>query len=84
MKTGTEAAVYAAEASDTNDLLERVLPETVDEYVEFVKAHIAAGNKQFTFSIGFPIYIELLQQVIVSFQDQIVVLHPDNYFCLVR
>lgn len=44
MTMGSEAAVYAAEASDTNDLLEKVLPETVSEYVELVKAHIAAGN----------------------------------------
>ncbi|KAL8127550.1 hypothetical protein AgCh_014454 [Apium graveolens] len=49
MTMGSEAAVYAAEASDTNDLLEKVLPETVSEYVELVKAHIAAGpNCRFT------------------------------------
>ncbi|XP_077236034.1 ARM repeat superfamily protein [Tasmannia lanceolata] len=41
--TGTEAAVYAAEATDNNDLLERVLPETVSDYVELVKAHLVAG-----------------------------------------
>ena len=35
---GTEAAVYAAEASDNNDLLERVLPAMVSDYVELVKA----------------------------------------------
>lgn len=46
MTMGTEAAVYAAETSDTNDLLERVLPKSVSEYVELVKAHIAAGIKQ--------------------------------------
>ncbi|GAV60482.1 Cnd3 domain-containing protein [Cephalotus follicularis] len=40
---GTEAAVYAAEASDSIDLLERVLPATVSDYVDLVKAHIAAG-----------------------------------------
>ncbi|KAK9115128.1 hypothetical protein Syun_021925 [Stephania yunnanensis] len=41
--TGTEAAVYAAEASNKNDLLERVLPSTVSDYVELLKAHLAAG-----------------------------------------
>ncbi|KAI3976486.1 hypothetical protein MKX01_008344 [Papaver californicum] len=47
--TGTEATVYAAEASDNNDLLERVLPATVSDYVELVKAHLAAGsNYRFT------------------------------------
>ncbi|CAK7338996.1 unnamed protein product [Dovyalis caffra] len=40
---GTEAAVYAAEASDNNDLLERILPATVSDYVVLVKAHIDAG-----------------------------------------
>lgn len=40
---GTEASVYTTEASDTNDLLERVLPGVVSEYVELVKAHIVAG-----------------------------------------
>ncbi|KAK3039329.1 hypothetical protein RJ639_028729 [Escallonia herrerae] len=46
---GTEAAVYAAEASDKNDLLERILPAAVSEYVELVKAHIVAGpNYRFT------------------------------------
>nr|GMC62438.1 condensin complex subunit 3 [Ipomoea batatas] len=43
MKTGTESAVYAAEASDSNDLLDQVLPATVSDYVELVKAHIDAG-----------------------------------------
>ncbi|CAM0913331.1 unnamed protein product [Alopecurus aequalis] len=42
--TGTEAAVYASEASDTNDLLEGVLPSTVAEYVDLVKAHLSAGH----------------------------------------
>ncbi|OVA01866.1 Nuclear condensin complex subunit 3 [Macleaya cordata] len=47
--TGTEATVYAAEASDNNDLLERVLPATLADYVELVKAHLAAGpNYRFT------------------------------------
>lgn len=41
---GTEAAVYAAEASDTNDLLERILPATVSDYVDLVKTHIDAGG----------------------------------------
>ncbi|KAI9396155.1 hypothetical protein POPTR_004G085500v4 [Populus trichocarpa] len=40
---GTEAAVYAAEASDNNDLLERILPATVSDYVVLVGAHIDAG-----------------------------------------
>ena len=40
---GPEAAVYAAEASDNNDLLERVLPATVSEYIELIKAHLVAG-----------------------------------------
>ncbi|CAL5373808.1 unnamed protein product [Camellia sinensis] len=40
---GTEAAVYAAEASDSNDLLERVLPATISEYIELVKVHLIAG-----------------------------------------
>ena len=41
---GTEAAVYAAEASDNNDLLERILPATVSDYIDLVKAHIDAGG----------------------------------------
>lgn len=44
---GTEAAVYAAEASDSNDLLERILPATVSDYVALVKAHIDAGGYMF-------------------------------------
>ncbi|KAJ8763073.1 hypothetical protein K2173_023278 [Erythroxylum novogranatense] len=40
---GTAAAVYAAEASDTNDLLERILPATVSDYVALVQSHIRAG-----------------------------------------
>ncbi|KAA8547692.1 hypothetical protein F0562_004121 [Nyssa sinensis] len=40
---GTEAAVYAAEASDNNDLLERILPATVSDYVQLVRAHLVAG-----------------------------------------
>ncbi|PPD67548.1 hypothetical protein GOBAR_DD35573 [Gossypium barbadense] len=40
---GTEAAIYAAEASDNNDLLDRILPETVSDYIDLVKAHIDAG-----------------------------------------
>ncbi|VFQ99691.1 unnamed protein product [Cuscuta campestris] len=42
-KTGTESVVHAAIASDSNDLLDRVLPASVPEYVEIVKAHIGAG-----------------------------------------
>ncbi|XP_038906520.1 condensin complex subunit 3 [Benincasa hispida] len=41
---GAEAAVYAAEASDKNDLLERILPATISDYVGLVKAHINAGS----------------------------------------
>ncbi|XP_065848887.1 uncharacterized protein [Euphorbia lathyris] len=41
---GTEAAVYAAEASDNNDLLDKILPATVSDYVVLVKAHIDAGT----------------------------------------
>ncbi|KAG8076259.1 hypothetical protein GUJ93_ZPchr0006g41083 [Zizania palustris] len=41
--TGTEAAVYASEASDKNDLLDSVLPNTVTDYVDLVKAHLSAG-----------------------------------------
>uniref|UniRef100_A0A5B6ZJY2 Putative condensin complex subunit 3 n=1 Tax=Davidia involucrata TaxID=16924 RepID=A0A5B6ZJY2_DAVIN len=40
---GTEATVYAEQASDNNDLLERILPATVSDYVELVKAHLVAG-----------------------------------------
>ncbi|KAI4299612.1 hypothetical protein L6164_033053 [Bauhinia variegata] len=40
---GTEAEVYAAEASDKNDLLEKILPATVNDYIELVRAHIDAG-----------------------------------------
>ncbi|ONI14953.1 hypothetical protein PRUPE_3G017700 [Prunus persica] len=40
---GTEAAVYAAEASDSNDLLEQILPATISDYIDLVKAHIDAG-----------------------------------------
>ncbi|XLR19421.1 hypothetical protein S83_047333, partial [Arachis hypogaea] len=39
---GTEAEVYAAEASDKNDLLEKILPATVNDYMELVRAHINA------------------------------------------
>ncbi|KAM1132784.1 hypothetical protein EV1_046761 [Malus domestica] len=40
---GTEAAVYAAEASDTSDLLEKILPAIISDYIDLVKAHIDAG-----------------------------------------
>ncbi|GLU10649.1 hypothetical protein SLE2022_274350 [Rubroshorea leprosula] len=40
---GVEAAVYAADASDSNDLLDRILPATVSDYIDLVKAHIDAG-----------------------------------------
>ncbi|CAL5052248.1 unnamed protein product [Urochloa decumbens] len=46
--TGAEAAVYASEASDKNDLLDNVLPSTISDYVDLVKAHLSAGpNYQF-------------------------------------
>ncbi|KAH9624926.1 hypothetical protein KSS87_008375, partial [Heliosperma pusillum] len=46
---GAEASIYAAEASDSNDLLEKILPATVSDYVEFIVAHITAGsNYRFT------------------------------------
>ncbi|OEL13363.1 Condensin complex subunit 3 [Dichanthelium oligosanthes] len=46
--TGAEAAVYASEASDKNDLLDNVLPSTITDYVDLVKAHLSAGpNYQF-------------------------------------
>ncbi|KAL6839607.1 hypothetical protein ACP4OV_030546 [Aristida adscensionis] len=41
--TGAEAAVYASEASDKNDLLDNVLPGTITDYVDLVKAHLSAG-----------------------------------------
>ncbi|KAI5446381.1 hypothetical protein KIW84_014279 [Lathyrus oleraceus] len=45
----TEAEVYAAEASDKNDLLEKILPAIVDDYMELVRANINAGsNHRFT------------------------------------
>ena len=40
---GTEAEVYAAEASDKNDLLEKILPANVDDYIDLVRAHLNAG-----------------------------------------
>ncbi|KAG9444465.1 hypothetical protein H6P81_015805 [Aristolochia fimbriata] len=46
---GTEAAVYAAEASEKNDLLDKILPSTVSDYVDLVKTHLDAGpNYRFT------------------------------------
>jgi condensin complex subunit 3 len=44
--TGTEAAVYAPETSDKNDLLEGVLPSTGAEYVDLVKVHLSAGKHE--------------------------------------
>ncbi|XP_042468647.1 condensin complex subunit 3-like [Zingiber officinale] len=47
--TGTEAAIYASEASDNNDLLEAILPATVSAFVDLVKLHLSAGpNHHFT------------------------------------
>ncbi|KAK6127417.1 hypothetical protein DH2020_038838 [Rehmannia glutinosa] len=43
MTMGAESAVFAEEASDNNDLLDRILPASISEYVELVNAHIAAG-----------------------------------------
>ncbi|KAJ4974961.1 hypothetical protein NE237_008135 [Protea cynaroides] len=40
---GTEAVVYAAEASDNNDLLEQILPATASDYIQLVKTHLNAG-----------------------------------------
>ncbi|KAG0492740.1 hypothetical protein HPP92_006138 [Vanilla planifolia] len=42
--SGTEAMVYASEATEKNDLLDAVLPETVSDYVDLVRAHILAGS----------------------------------------
>ncbi|KAA3476170.1 condensin complex subunit 3 [Gossypium australe] len=36
---GTEAAIYAAEASDNNELLDRILPETVSDYIDLDLLH---------------------------------------------
>ncbi|THU47350.1 hypothetical protein C4D60_Mb09t14560 [Musa balbisiana] len=41
--TGTEAAIYASEASDKNDLLDEILPATVSDFVSLVKVHLSAG-----------------------------------------
>ncbi|WOL13772.1 condensin complex subunit 3 isoform X1 [Canna indica] len=47
--TGTEAVIYASEASDSNDLLEEILPPTISNFVDLVKAHLSAGsNYHFT------------------------------------
>lgn len=46
---GTEAALYAAEASDSNDLLEKILPATISDYVDLVRAHINAGRQGSSF-----------------------------------
>lgn len=42
--TGTEAEVYASEASVSNDLLDCVLPATVSDFVGLAKAHLSAGG----------------------------------------
>lgn len=44
MTMGTESTVYAEEASHNNDLLDRILPASVSDYVELVNAHIVAGG----------------------------------------
>ncbi|KAG6387613.1 hypothetical protein SASPL_152805 [Salvia splendens] len=43
MTMGTESTVYAEEASHNNDLLDRILPASVSDYVELVNDHIVAG-----------------------------------------
>ncbi|CAI8599289.1 unnamed protein product [Vicia faba] len=46
---GTEAEVYPAEASNKNDLLKKILPATVDDYIELVRANNIFGtNHRFT------------------------------------
>ncbi|KAI3867044.1 hypothetical protein MKX03_028928 [Papaver bracteatum] len=46
--TRSGATAYAAEVSDNNGLLKRMLPTVVPDYVKLVKAHLAAGpNYQF-------------------------------------
>ena len=41
---GAEAAVYAEESSKNSDLLERILPATISDYINLVKAHMDAGG----------------------------------------
>ena len=41
---GTEGVVYAAEALDGIDLLERPFPAMVSNYVELVKTHLDASG----------------------------------------
>lgn len=48
-KMGTEAAIYAAEASDSNDLLEKILPATISDYIDLVRAHVNAGKQGSSF-----------------------------------
>jgi len=43
---GVEAVVYAATTADKNELLDRVLPSTVVEYVQLVEAHLLACSSQ--------------------------------------
>lgn len=40
---GAQAAINAAAATEKNELLDRVLPSTMAEYVHLVKAHLNAG-----------------------------------------
>ncbi|EPS67472.1 hypothetical protein M569_07302 [Genlisea aurea] len=44
MTMGAESEVYAAEALDSNCLLDRILPDSVSEYIELFNAHLAAGS----------------------------------------
>ncbi|XP_024027483.1 condensin complex subunit 3 isoform X2 [Morus notabilis] len=59
---GTEAAVYAEEASKNNDLLERILPATVSDYIQLVKAHMNAG-------LNFPSRQLVLLGAMLDFSD---------------
>lgn len=71
--TGTESAVYASEASDKNDLLDRILPASIGDYVQLIKAHIVAGEEFIhssliskTLSVLFSFHILLLVTEIIA------------------
>lgn len=53
--TGTEAAIYASEASDKNDLLDEILPATVSDFVSLVKVHLSAGEMMLLVIRSYPI-----------------------------
>ncbi|KAK4776536.1 hypothetical protein SAY86_005224 [Trapa natans] len=63
-KMGTEAAIYAAEASDSNDWLEKILPATISDYIDLVRAHINAGP-----NYGFASRQLLLLGTLLDFSD---------------